>query len=247
MPFDKDINRIRGFISIQEANFLYQLAHKTVRQFGDDSVLCEIGGFCGKSTVAIASALKEQGEGVLYSIDWHQGSESMPGYGTPAYKSTYEEFVDNLKKFAVTERVRIIKGRSENSVGAVPEKLHFLWIDGAHDFKAVKADLDNYAGKITEGGYLLFHDACWTSWRDPWKVIEEKVLDDPWYCFYACVGNTMIFRKTPNKLSEKKRRLLKRVLNYTSGENRSVPQKTLSFLLFRMATFCALHALNGDK
>lgn len=242
MPFDKNIDRIKGFLSVQEAGFLHKLAWKTVEQFGEGSVLCEIGCFCGKSTVAIASALKEQDKGVLYSIDWHQGSASMLGYGTPDYESTYEEFVDNLKEFAVEDRVRVIKNKSEDSTEAVPEKLHFLWIDGSHEYNAVKADFDNYSKKIADGGYLLFHDACWTSWRDPLKVIEDEVLDDPRYCLYACVGNMMIFRKTSNRLSQGKRRILKGLLGYTSGEDRPLFPKALSFLLLRLTTFYALHA-----
>lgn len=237
MPFDKNIDRIKGFLSLSEAVFLYKLAHRTIEQFGESSVLCEIGCFCGKSTVSIASALKEQGKGILYSIDWHQGSESMPGYGTPGYTSTYEEFIDNLKKFAVAERVRVIKDMSENSAEAVPERLHFLWIDGAHDYKAVKADFNNYSEKIVDGGYLLFHDACWTSWKEPFQLINREVLDNPQYNLYACVGNTIVFQKTSNRLSKGKRCLLSYVFDYTCGESRSFLQKILSFILFRFTIF----------
>ena len=247
MPFDRNINNIKGFISVHESEFLYKLAHKTVEQFGDGSVLCEIGCFCGKSTVSIASALKEEDKGILYSIDWHQGSASMPGYGTCEYKSTYQEFADNLERFFVKDKVRVIKGKSEDSVESVPKKLHFLWIDGDHGYNAVKADFDNYSRKIAGGGYLLFHDACWTTWRDPLKVIEREVLDNPHYCLYACVGNTMVFRKTLNKLSKEKRHMLKGLFGYTSGENRSLPRKILSSLLFRLTTFYALCAHDWRK
>lgn len=236
----KEISKIRGFLDIGEIKFLNRLAKKTIDQFGKESIFCEIGSFCGKSTVSIASALKEKNKGILYSVDWHQGSPSMPGYGTSQYKFTYEEFIDNLEKFSVKDKVRIIKNKSEDSVEAVPEKLHFLWIDGSHEYNAVRADFDHYSKKIVDGGYLLFHDACWTSWRDPFKVIEQEVLDHPHYCLYACVGNTMIFRKTLNKLSRRKRLMLHYLFGYTSGEDRSLPQKILGYILFRLTTFYAI-------
>lgn len=235
----KEISKIRGFLDIEEIKFLNRLAKKTIDRFGKESIFCEIGSFCGKSTVSIASALRERNSGILYAIDWHQGSLSMSGFGTNEYKSTYEEFIDNLERFSVKDKARIIKNKSEDSVGAVPEKLHFLWIDGAHEYDAVKADFDNYSKKIVEGGYLLFHDACWTGWSEPFKVIKQEVLDNPRYSLCACIGNTMVFKKIPNKLSERKRRLLSHVFSYTSGENRSLPQKILSYILFRLTTLYA--------
>lgn len=247
MPFNKDIDNIRGLIHHQEARFLYELAGKIVAQFGDNSILCEIGSFCGRSTVSIASALKERGAGILYAIDWHQGSRGMPGFDAGEYPSTYEEFMNNLEKFAVKERIRIINGKSEDSVTAVPERLHFLWIDGAHDYDAVKADFDHYARKITKGGYLLFHDACWTDYRGPFEVIEKEVLDNPDYTLYACIGNTMVFRKTPDGLSSWKRYLLRQLFRYTCGEYRSLPQKILSFGLFRLTMLWTIWRHNGHR
>lgn len=232
----KEISKIRGFLDIEEIKFLNRLAKKTVNQFGAQSALCEIGSYCGKSTIAIATALKESNGGILYTIDWHQGSMSMPGFGTREYQSTYEEFLNNLGRFYVRNRVVIIKNKSEDSFEGVPEKLHFLWIDGTHEYDAVKADFNNYAKKIVDGGYLLFHDACWTSWREPFQLIKREVLDNPQYSLYACVGNTMTFEKIPNRLSTHKRRLLSRVFDYSSGENRSLPQKALSYILFRLTT-----------
>lgn len=233
----KELSKVRGFLDVEEIKFLNRLAKKTIDQFGKESIFCEIGSFCGKSTISIAKALMKHNSGILYAIDWHEGSPSFPGFGTKEYKITYSEYLNNLKKFGVKERIRTIKKRSEDAINDVPEDIHFLWIDGLHEYDSVKLDYKNYEKKLVSGGFLLFHDACWTGWREPFQLIKREVLDNPQYSLYACVGNTMVFKKIPNQLSKRKRNLLGRVFEYTSGENRSFPQKILSFILFRFTTF----------
>jgi len=150
--------QIRGMLDPRECVFLNRLAEKVVIERGDKSVLCEIGSFCGKSTISIAKALVKHNAGILYAIDWHEGSPSFKGFGTKEYQSTYNEFINNLENFGVKEKVRVIKMRSEAAVHDVPDELNFLWIDGLHSYDGVKADFNNYSHKIVEGGYLLFHE-----------------------------------------------------------------------------------------
>ena len=232
-----DIEKIRGMLHPREGYFLNRLAEKVVRENGDRAVLCEIGSFCGKSTVAIGKALAHCNAGILYAVDWHEGSPSFKGFGTKDYRSTYTELLGNLEEAGVKERVRVVKKRSEAAVHDVPGELHFLWIDGLHSYDGVKADFDNYQGKLVPGGFLLFHDACWTEWQEPFRFIKDEVLQNQEYNLYAMVGNTLIFRKENNTLRHYLRKILCGLCEFVSGDNRPLHKKAVSFILFRLTTY----------
>jgi len=232
----KQVHKIRGMLSFFECMFLNGLTRKTALSFGDESVLCEIGSFCGKSTVCIASALTELNKGVLYAIDWHQGSPSLPGFNTDKYKSTYDEYLENLRRFGVGQRVTTIKKMSKDAADSIPSKIHFLWIDGDHEYETVKKDFEDYQGKLVGGGFLLFHDACWTGWEDPFRVISEQVLDNPAYNFYGLMWNTMVFKKEANHTCGTIKYALRYLCPAVSGENRSLFKRMCSAILLRITS-----------
>ena len=232
-----EIKKVRGMLDIKEAKFLYNLAKETVSVFGEKAVLCEIGSFCGKSAVSIGSALKEEDKGALYAIDWHQGSPTLPGFGTPQYKSTYEEYVANLTNFGVIDKVVTIKKKSEDAVADIPAHIHFLWIDGLHEYAAVKADYKNYQHKLAQGGYLLFHDACWTDLTEPFQLISEEVLDNKDYNLYALIGHTIVFKKEKNTTPKWIRNLLRRLCVLVSGSERKIYKKGINFILYRITSY----------
>lgn len=233
----KSITNIRGKLNMRECVFLHKVAEKVVNEFGENSLLCEIGSFCGKSTISIASALVKRKTGILYAIDWHKGSPEFPGYGTNDFKSSFDEYITNLKRFKVSERVITIKTKSSEAINKVPDKIQFLWIDGSHSYQAVKADFENYHPKLVKEGYLLFHDACWTTWTEPFRLISERVLDNEDYNLYALIGNTMVFRKEKNKRSKFLKDCLRKFCVFVSGENRPLYKRSISYLLFKITTY----------
>ncbi len=69
------IDQVKGFIARDEGNVLYELG-KSMSLKGP---CLEVGGYCGLSTIYIGCGVKEN-QGILYSIDHHQGSEEhQPG------------------------------------------------------------------------------------------------------------------------------------------------------------------------
>ena len=242
-----EIRQIRGMLNVRECMFLNRLAEKVVVDSNEGAVLCEIGSFCGKSTVSIAKALVKHNAGTLYAVDWHEGSPSLPGFEIGEYKSTYSEYLQNIEKFDVSKRIRTIKKKSEDSVGDVPQQIHFLWIDGLHSYNGVKADYSNYEGKLIKGGFLLFHDACWTTWVSPFRFIKDEVLNNPNYNFYAMTGNTIIFKKEDNRMGGLKKRILSALCEFVSGENRPWYKKVVSFILFRLTTYYTVWFHNWYK
>ena len=71
----KKIDMVKGFLDEREANCLYNLALEA----GKNGPCLEIGSYCGKSSVYLGTACKENST-VLFSIDHHGGSEEQqPG------------------------------------------------------------------------------------------------------------------------------------------------------------------------
>jgi len=69
------IGKIKGFLDEIEAERLYELALQASKR----GPCLEIGSYCGKSSVYLGSACKENAM-VLFSIDHHRGSEEQqPG------------------------------------------------------------------------------------------------------------------------------------------------------------------------
>ena len=77
MRISKDlINNVKGFLDEDEGRCLYETALEAVFL----GPCLEIGSYCGKSTLYLGAACKEN-NGILFSIDHHRGSEEQqPGH-----------------------------------------------------------------------------------------------------------------------------------------------------------------------
>jgi len=222
---------------------LYRLACDTIKNFGNNAILCEIGSFRGKSTVSIAMALKTSQGGHLYAIDWHQGSPGFSNYGTDAYHMNYEEYKQNLKKYEVESWVTTIKLKSQDALDKVPDTVHFLWIDGAHGYDDVKSDYENYHPKIVDGGYLLFHDAVWSKFREPLELICDEVLYNESYNLYAIVENILVFKKEKNKTWKLSQKLLQNICLFVARSERPFYKRCLSAVLRIVTSWFSWHLI----
>jgi predicted O-methyltransferase YrrM len=130
-------------VSDEEANILYEYALKSKGN------ILEIGSYKGRSTIILAQALQQRG-GRLFSIDPHTEPTS-----------TYDLFIDNLKKANVDKMVfPIIKHSHEiyptrKSYGI--ENVGFIFVDGNHSFSSVSLDM-RWGTILKEGGFIFFHD-----------------------------------------------------------------------------------------
>jgi MMP 1-O-methyltransferase len=164
MEINKEkINNVKGFLDEREAQCLYKLA----REAGKKAPCLEIGSYCGKSSVYLGTACKENST-VLFSIDHHVGSEEQqPGqeYFDPDLFDKETGKVDTLKHFRKTifdfgldDVVIPLIGRSATIGGVWKTPLSLIFIDGSHAYESVLIDYDIWAKHVMPGGYLLFHD-----------------------------------------------------------------------------------------
>ncbi len=164
MNIDKDlISNVKGFLDEDEGRCLYE----TALNAGFLGPCLEIGSYCGKSTLYLGAACREN-NGILFSIDHHRGSEEQqPGeeYFDPELfdpeagrVDTFGRFRATIEQAGIEDTVVPIVCRSEVAARKWATPLSLVFIDGGHAFETVLADYSAWAGHIISDGYLLVHD-----------------------------------------------------------------------------------------
>lgn len=154
---------ISSHLTIQERVVLYRLSK------GADCV-AEVGSYIGASACCFGAALLSHGKGKIICIDtWNNDSMSE---GT---RDTYCEFLRNTEDYR--ELVIPVRGFSTevvDSVRALSEHFHVLFIDGDHSYNSVKADWDTYKSFLKQGSTVVFHDYGWADGVR--RVVHEDVM-----------------------------------------------------------------------
>ena len=158
-----DINTVKGFLDPIEGEALYLYAKQYVR---NDPCL-EIGSYCGKSSVYLGSAVKENGQ-KLYSIDHHKGSEEQqPGeeyFDSDLINAegngidTLPFFLETIEKSKLDKFVIPIVSTSEEAYQDFTLNFDMVFTDGGHSEKAAQKDSELWSQRITKGGLLAIHD-----------------------------------------------------------------------------------------
>jgi predicted O-methyltransferase YrrM len=157
------INSIKGFLDHDEGLTLYEFALKASRL----GPCLEIGGYCGKSTIYLGLACRENNS-ILFSVDHHRGSEEQqPGeeyfdpelFDTKTFRmDTFSHFRQSIERAGLEGTVVPLVSRSEVAAQAWATPLSLVFIDGGHSYPAVHMDYTVWSSHILSGGYLLIHD-----------------------------------------------------------------------------------------
>lgn len=155
------MSRVDGWLTPDEAVELARAAVQAVAVAGpgEDGLILEIGGYCGKSTVAMATALQATGARAhIVSIDPHDGMvgavDSSVGLKIEARTAT--RFASTVAGYGLKEWITQIPAPSYE----VPwlARLHLLFLDGLHDEQSVALDLERFEPWLAGGGFLAAHD-----------------------------------------------------------------------------------------
>jgi hypothetical protein len=179
------IRNVKGFLDEDEGRCLYKFAQKAAAI----GPCLEIGSYCGKSTLYLGAACREN-RSVLFSIDHHRGSEEQqPGeeYFDPDLFDQRVGLVDTFGQFRATiedagldDTVVPIVCRSELAARKWATPLSLVFIDGGHALETVFTDYSAWAGHIISGGYLLVHDI----FADP-----EKGGQAPYHIYQLAIAS----------------------------------------------------------
>ncbi len=184
--YSKDINQIKGWLSLEESFLLYSSANAILP---DESVI-EIGSYEGRSTVALGKALKKESRDAatfVYSIDPHTGDISEVQKGIEI--DTWNNFISNINNCELQDVITPIRLTSDAAISHVAGvKAGLLFIDGWHSYEAVKNDIQNYLPLTTPQSIVVFDD-----WRQPeiLKAILEAIQDLP--DLLGFVGKDLVF------------------------------------------------------
>lgn len=160
---NKLLSSVKGFLDHDEGLKLAEIALEASRL----GPCLEIGSYCGKSTIYLGMACREN-NGILFSIDHHQGSEEQqPGeeyfdpelFDPQAFRmDTFRHFRKTIEKAGLEETVVPLVSTSRVSARAWATPLSLVFIDGGHSFEAVSTDYKIWKNHLLPEGYLLIHD-----------------------------------------------------------------------------------------
>lgn len=158
---------LEGKLSFEESAWLFHAARGMRR-------IVEIGSFRGKSCVLLALGSRETG-GHVTAIDPHVNFANAK---SSFDMSDHDAMVDALRRHGVAERVTKLVATSE---GALPQwdggPIDLLWVDGDHNYPAVKFDLEAWGKFVRVGGIIAAHD--YKHLEDVRRAWRDVVEADP--------------------------------------------------------------------
>lgn len=105
--------------------------------------------------------LLEMGAGHLYLIDNWAYIPDVKGDGNYSQEWHDNNFYAAMARIVPhRDKVTVLKGMTDHMAHQVPdESLDMVYVDAAHHYEGVKADIHSYWGKLKPGGIMAFHDA----------------------------------------------------------------------------------------
>ena len=161
------IETVEGWLTDEEGELLYGLAQKCSGR----GVIVEIGSWRGKSTICLGKGSQNGKRVIVYAIDPHTGAPEHKALFGKVW--TFDEFKANIRRAQVDDVVSPIVKPSAEAAQDFQHPVEFVFIDGAHEYEAVKLDFDVWFPKVIEGGIMAFHDS--TRSEGVGKVVDNLV------------------------------------------------------------------------
>lgn len=162
-PLPVDMASVKGFLAEDEAAALCHYA----LQSSATGPLLEVGSYCGKSTIYLGCAAK-QNNSVVFAVDHHRGSEEhqlgeeyhdADLYDpSVALMDTFKEFRKNMRAAQLEDTVVPVVSSSRVAARQWHTPLSMVFIDGGHSFEAAQTDYRSWAAHVKIGGILAIHD-----------------------------------------------------------------------------------------
>lgn len=147
-----------------------ELYRDWVEDVPDGGVIVEVGAYKGKSTaylgVEAARVLDADGKRLqIHVVDTWQGSAEHARDAAVQAGTLYADYQANVAP--VAHLLRNHRDRSTTAATRFPAgSVDRVYIDAAHDYDSVSADLDAWWPTVAPGGQMAGHDYDWPSVRD---------------------------------------------------------------------------------
>lgn len=137
-------------------------------------VAVEIGTYQGVSGAVIAGAMAE--DGVLHCVDpWPRLRRGE----SPLYRIACR----HLERMGVMNKIKILRGYSNEVGHLLPVRIDFAFIDGDHTWSGIDTDWRLIKPLVDMGGVICFHDTSSVPHlerdHDSVRYFNEVILKDP--------------------------------------------------------------------
>ena len=151
--------------------YMQALVEQESARIGDRPYrILEIGSWAGGSAITWASAVQTSyaGRGCVVCVDpWECYVDNLVHHGQ-VYQAMHEAlnrgdifklFLHNIRASGYHPLVKVMRGRASDILPLLkPETFDLVFVDGAHDYAGVSADLKNTPPLIREGGIICGDD-----------------------------------------------------------------------------------------
>ena len=187
------MRQVEGWLRDEEAELLIAGTRRAVREHAAPTVV-EIGSFCGKSTIVLASAARTANPSArVYAVDPHQGvvgaDDGLDSIAVVA--PTFERFKRNIAAAGIAGMIEPIRLHSYEVPWHRP--IAFLFIDGLHGYSNVTRDFFHFERHLLDGAYVAFHD-CDDTYPGV-KTFVEGLAGSGCYQEVNRAGSLVVLRK----------------------------------------------------
>lgn len=194
--------RAKGFLPDDEAAALRDAA-----KFAAPGVWLEIGTYCGKSTVHLATVARER-DAQLVTLDHHRGSEENQAgweWHDPSLVDARSGRLDTLPSLrrtledaGVEPYVNVLVATTQQVGTWWTTPLTFLFLDGNHTEEVAQHDYATFGPHVLPNGVLAVHDV-FPDPRDggqpPWHVVQ-RALNSGAFVQESVHGSLRVLRRT---------------------------------------------------
>lgn len=181
---EKLLDRVEGWLDLPEAHLLRDLAKAASHD------IVEVGCYRGRSTIALCCGAVISGR-LVHSIDPHRPAIGV--YGGKFGPEDRESYYRNLLASGMAQRAALINLTSAQAASAWQEPIGLLFLDGDHDYEAIRQDIAVWGAHVVAYGFVVFDDATDPA-GGPGKIIQELIASGD-YCSHATVGKVHALRK----------------------------------------------------
>lgn len=153
-----------GWMSGEELAYLASAAIKS-------EMVLEIGSWLGRSTCALAANTT----GTVWAVDTWEGG---PQQGDFVQRDQFlNQFLHNVEGLPVIP-IALPSKLAVHQLDTL--RFDLIFIDAAHDYENVKADITTYLPLLREGGIICGHD-----YHDNWPGVKQAVIE--------CISSFRVF------------------------------------------------------
>lgn len=167
------IDLIDGWFNYE--GFYNQIAPK----LNNDSIICEIGAWLGRSTIGMALTNKKLNKKCkIYAIDTWKGSNEQNHKDfikglKKKNTSLYERFLHNIQIYGVDDVIEPIQKTSIKAAKQFEDNsIDIIIIDGSHEYNDVLNDIKTWIPKVKKGGMIIGDD-----YHPTWQPVMNAVND----------------------------------------------------------------------